>query len=183
MSSLLGPWTVIACDNGLHSVKLSEEVTNENFLELGCQTIQILKPSPVNQQIEQFKEWMIAYFDDNRKFNHAENRSATPYICTHVLPPKDGENSMTFRQNVWTVLKEQIGFGETISYGGLARLCCDSGKISAAQAVGGAMANNPISLIVPCHRVVKADGNAGNYSKCTKNNIKIWLLNHETSKH
>ena len=57
-----------------------------------------------------------------------------------------------FRQRVWLTLQERVGFGQTTSYGELAKLC---GKEGAGRAVGSAMANNPISLIVPCHRVVK----------------------------
>ena len=57
-----------------------------------------------------------------------------------------------FRQRVWLTLQERVGFGQTTSYGELAKLC---GKGGAGRAVGSAMANNPISLIVPCHRVVK----------------------------
>ncbi len=83
------------------------------------------------------------------------------------------------RQKVWLTLKESVKFGETISYGKLAAL---SGSPGASQSVGSAMANNPVSLIIPCHRVIKADGSAGNYSKATKNDVKLWLLEHESSK-
>ena len=81
-----------------------------------------------------------------------------------------------FRQKVWLTLKENVPFGQTISYGALANL---SGHPGASQAVGSAMSNNPISLIVPCHRVIKSDGQLGNYSKATKNDVKKWLLEFE----
>jgi methylated-DNA-[protein]-cysteine S-methyltransferase len=54
----------------------------------------------------------------------------------------------------------RIGFGETVSYGELARRI---GKPGAARAVGGAMSRNPVPLIVPCHRVIAGDGSLGGY--------------------
>jgi methylated-DNA-[protein]-cysteine S-methyltransferase len=59
-----------------------------------------------------------------------------------------------FRQRVWALLRE-IPYGETRSYGDLARALGDR---NLAQAVGHANALNPLSVIVPCHRVVAADG-------------------------
>ena len=58
-----------------------------------------------------------------------------------------------FRQRVWAQLTK-LRFGETISYSGIAA----SLKNSAPRAVGGAVGANPISIIIPCHRVVGKDG-------------------------
>ena len=65
-----------------------------------------------------------------------------------------------FRQKVWALLR-QIPYGETRSYGDLAGLLGDR---NLAQAVGHANALNPISIVVPCHRVVAADGNLTGYA-------------------
>ncbi|MFB9680758.1 methylated-DNA--[protein]-cysteine S-methyltransferase [Streptosporangium vulgare] len=65
-----------------------------------------------------------------------------------------------FQQRVWRLLTE-IPFGETRSYGELARRL---GNVSLAQAVGAANARNPVSVIVPCHRVVGADGGLTGYA-------------------
>jgi len=65
-----------------------------------------------------------------------------------------------FKQKVWALLRE-IPYGETRSYGDLARLLGDR---NLAQAVGHANALNPISIIVPCHRVVAADGSLTGYA-------------------
>lgn len=54
----------------------------------------------------------------------------------------------------------QIPYGETASYGDVAIM---TGSPGAARAVGTAMSRNPISLIIPCHRVVRADGSIGGY--------------------
>jgi methylated-DNA-[protein]-cysteine S-methyltransferase len=64
-----------------------------------------------------------------------------------------------FQQKVWKACST-IGFGKTLSYGGLARKI---GKPAAARAVGNAMNKNPIPIIIPCHRVVAADGSVGGY--------------------
>lgn len=64
-----------------------------------------------------------------------------------------------FRMRVWEQL-QKIPYGQVISYGELARRV---GQPSAARAVGGANHHNPISIIVPCHRVITADGTPGGY--------------------
>jgi methylated-DNA-[protein]-cysteine S-methyltransferase len=65
-----------------------------------------------------------------------------------------------FQVRVWTALRE-IAYGETISYGELARRI---GTPSASRAVGAANGRNPISIIVPCHRVIGADGSLTGYA-------------------
>jgi methylated-DNA-[protein]-cysteine S-methyltransferase len=80
-----------------------------------------------------------------------------------------------FQQRVWQALRE-IPPGETRSYG---QLAAELG--SGARAVGNACRNNPVSIVVPCHRVVAADG-LGGYSGRTRGpelRRKSWLLAHE----
>ena len=83
-----------------------------------------------------------------------------------------------FQMQVWEILKT-IPYGKVITYGDIARemaLRMDKPKMS-AQAVGGAVGRNPISIIIPCHRVIGASqrltGYAGGLDK------KRWLLLHE----
>ena len=64
-----------------------------------------------------------------------------------------------FQRRVWGALRD-IPYGETISYGELARRI---GSASASRAVGLANGKNPVSIIVPCHRVVGADGSLTGY--------------------
>lgn len=64
-----------------------------------------------------------------------------------------------FERTVWISLL-YIPRGDVVSYGDVAN---DIGKPKAARSVGTAVGNNPVSLIVPCHRVVQADGSLGNY--------------------
>lgn len=65
-----------------------------------------------------------------------------------------------FQIEVWEALRE-IPWGETISYGELARRV---GRPGGARAVGGANGRNPLPVVVPCHRVIAADGGLGGFS-------------------
>jgi O-6-methylguanine DNA methyltransferase len=81
-----------------------------------------------------------------------------------------------FQQRVWSALVE-IPFGETVSYGSLAiRL----GRPGAARAVGLANGSNPISIIIPCHRVIGSDGRLTGYGGGIDR--KAWLLDHEAGR-
>ena len=75
-----------------------------------------------------------------------------------------------FQQCVWRELL-QIPYGETISYGELARRI---GKPSASRAVGLANGSNPISIVIPCHRVIGSNGKLTGYGGGLK--TKEWLL-------
>ena len=70
-----------------------------------------------------------------------------------------------FRQGVWSLLCE-IPYGEVVTYGGLSqKLAARLGKTTmSSQAVGGAVGHNPISIIIPCHRVVGAGGSLTGYA-------------------
>lgn len=78
-----------------------------------------------------------------------------------------------FHQAVWKALRE-IPFGQTTSYGALAKRI---GAPGAARAVGAANGANPIGLIVPCHRVIGADGSLTGYAGGLP--LKRKLLEHE----
>ena len=68
-----------------------------------------------------------------------------------------------FQKAVWKILQE-IPYGETTTYGAIAGKLAGDGKKVAAQAVGGAVGRNPISLVIPCHRVLGADGSLTGYA-------------------
>ncbi len=70
-----------------------------------------------------------------------------------------------FRQAVWALLL-QIPYGQTVTYGELARqLAAKQGRAKmSAQAVGGAVGHNEISIIIPCHRVVGTNGSLTGYA-------------------
>lgn len=107
--------------------------------------------STLDQRVEE--QWLPVFADACRWLDtYFEGRipGFTPKLDLRGTP---------FRQKVWRALLD-IPYGETISYGELARrLACPS-----ARAVGGAVGRNPISLIVPCHRVVGAGGTLTGYA-------------------
>lgn len=80
-----------------------------------------------------------------------------------------------FQKRVWEELAK-IPFGETVSYGTIAARL---GQPTASRAVGMANGRNPVSIIVPCHRVVGANGTLTGYSGGMPR--KKWLLEHETA--
>lgn len=81
------------------------------------------------------------------------------YFAKQPLPdlPPLAPRGSDFRQAVWRLLLE-IPYGQVTTYGALAQILRDRGISAAAQAVGGAVGHNPISILIPCHRVVGADG-------------------------
>lgn len=82
-------------------------------------------------------------------------------------------NGTTFQQEVWRALRD-IPAGATITYGELARRCR---RPAAVRAAGFANGQNPIGIVVPCHRVVGADGSLTGYGGGLHR--KEWLLRHE----
>lgn len=79
-----------------------------------------------------------------------------------ALPPLAPKGS-AFRQAVWKLLLD-IPQGRTTTYGALAQALREQGVPAAPQAVGGAVAHNPISILIPCHRVVGTSGSLTGYA-------------------
>jgi methylated-DNA-[protein]-cysteine S-methyltransferase len=86
--------------------------------------------------------------------------------------PVDLRDLPSFRQKVLNIIRT-VAFGEIRSYGQVAELC---GSPRAARAVGGALAANPIPVIIPCHRIVASDGRLTGFSAPGGVNSKIVLL-------
>ena len=94
------------------------------------------------------------------------------YFARRLLPalPPLAPVGSDFRQAVWQLLLE-IPYGQTTTYGALAKRL-NAGRMS-AQAVGGAVGHNPISIIVPCHRVVGANGSLTGYAGGLDRKIRL----------
>ena len=111
-----------------------------------------LPANPVRQETEiltETKRWLDVYFSGREP---------------DFLPPLHPIGS-PFRRAVWDLLL-QIPYGQTTTYGALARqLAAQQGRAAmSAQAVGGAVGHNEISILIPCHRVVGADGSLTGYA-------------------
>lgn len=109
--------------------------------------------------------WLETYF------HSPDELSRTPELCPDVISKNN-----SFQEQAWRTLLNNVHFGQTITYGELAKL---TGSTRAARAVGSAMRRNPFQLIVPCHRVIRSNGLTGNYAGGERNNVKRWLLKHE----
>ena len=102
------------------------------------------------------KNWLDDYFNGlNPKINFKLN-------------PQGSE----FRRKVWSILSE-IPYGQTMTYGEIASRISPS---MSAQAVGGAVGHNPISIIIPCHRVMGAGGKLTGYAAGVDKKIKLLKL-------
>lgn len=92
----------------------------------------------------------------------------------------DGHDLPSLVEHVYAVLRKEVPWGETVSYGELADM---AGRPGAARAVGSIMRRNPIPFVIPCHRVVGAGGRLGGYGGGLTTGgsleIKRWLLAHE----
>lgn len=109
-----------------------------------------------NPHLKKLRAELDRYFDGKlRVFTVALDVSGTP-----------------FRRCVWEELR-RIPFGETISYIELARRI---GNPKASRAVGGANGANPVPIVIPCHRVIAADGSLGGYSSGLSRKEKLLAL-------
>ncbi len=89
----------------------------------------------------------------------------------------DCDTAGDFTRAVWNACR-RVGHGRTVTYGELAR---KAGRPGAARAVGTAMARNPFSIVVPCHRVLRSDGSLGGYSGPGGVDFKQQLLEMESA--
>lgn len=99
-----------------------------------------------------------------------------PEIGELSLKPKGS----AFRREVWDILC-RIPYGETTTYAAIAAQIAKNRSVPrmSAQAVGGAVGHNPISILIPCHRVVGSDGSLTGYAGGLER--KQWLLDWEKS--
>lgn len=148
---------IVLASDGIHLTGLWIE--NQKYFGASlCQNI-IEESVPV---FEETKRWLDLYFAGEKP---------------DFLPPLAPKGS-DFRQLIWKYLLE-IPYGETTTYGALAkRAAKETGKTSmSAQAAGGAVGHNPISIIIPCHRILGADGSLTGYAGGL--DAKKYLLNLE----
>lgn len=109
---------------------------------------------------ECYQESDLPIFKETRKWLDVYFSGRQP----NFTPPLSLPEVSPFRNRVWQILLT-IPFGETVTYGALAKqIECETGKRVSAQAVGGAVGHNPIGIIVPCHRVMGANGSLTGYA-------------------
>ncbi|MDO4281848.1 MAG: methylated-DNA--[protein]-cysteine S-methyltransferase, partial [Peptococcaceae bacterium] len=119
------------------------------------------EPTPV---LAQARRWLEAYFD-------GQSPEALPPL------PALAPQGTSFQKSVWEILRT-IPYGQTVTYGDIAaRIAAERGlKSMAAQAVGHAVAKNPISILIPCHRVVGKNGSLTGYAGGIDKKIALLAL-------
>ncbi len=156
----IGPLILVASGRGLRAVLWSPDDAHR----VGGATLDELSPRPsmappgsAETILQQAAEELEAYFEGTRRsFDVPLDPVGTP-----------------FQQQAWAALRT-IPYGETVSYGEQAERLGDRRK---ARAVGAANGRNPISIIVPCHRVVGSNGALTGFAGGL--DVKAWLLDHE----
>ena len=97
---------------------------------------------------EEARRWLDVYFSGRKP----------------DFTPPTAPAGTAFQQSVWEILRT-IPYGETTTYGAIARrIEQNTGRRMSAQAVGGAVGRNPISILIPCHRVVGTNGSLTRYA-------------------
>lgn len=111
--------------------------------------------------LEDTKKWLDLYFS-------GEEPDFTPKLKLE---------GTEFRRDLWKILLE-IPYGETLSYKDIANKLMASGKYErmSSQAVGGAVGHNPISIIIPCHRVVGTSGSLTGYAGGLSRKVRLLEL-------
>jgi len=123
----------------------------------------------INEEIkpavfDETKRWLDIYFK-------GEEPDFMPEISMKTT------NTTPFRRMVWEVLLT-IPYGKTMTYKEIALKIAEKKEIAkmSAQAVGGAVAHNPISIIIPCHRVIGSDGGLTGYAGGIEKKIRLLEL-------
>ena len=147
--SPVGEVTILASNDGVCAIIFDGEVAEKIRVDFWHDE----KHRVINKAIEQ----LGAYFDGGLKVFDL---------------PLDLQGT-DFQKQVWQLLLK-IPFGQTRAYGDLAR---ELGDVGASQAVGAANGNNPVSIVVPCHRVIGASGDLTGYVGGMDK--KAFLLQHE----
>ena len=148
IDSPLGPLTALATAQGLAGLWFDAQAHHPGDFDV-----------PVDAQhphIAAARNWLVAYWSGRAPEDIALDPQGTP-----------------FQQTVWRALR-QIACGHTRTYGEVA---AQAGNPAAARAAGAAIGRNPLSIIVPCHRVIGRNGSLTGYAGGLER--KLALLKHE----
>ncbi|XP_036591709.1 methylated-DNA--protein-cysteine methyltransferase isoform X2 [Trichosurus vulpecula] len=166
LESPLGRIEISGCEAGVHGINLLEKMVQRpdhcRGAPLSGEGLE--GPEETPPALDECAAWLEAYF------SAPETVEDLPLPAFHH--PLFQQDS--FRRRVLWTLMTTVKLGNTISYQQLAALV---GKSGAARAVGGAMRDNPVPIIIPCHRVICSSGKIGNYTGGV--GVKEWLLGHE----
>ncbi|MFH1730105.1 MAG: methylated-DNA--[protein]-cysteine S-methyltransferase [Planctomycetota bacterium] len=119
---------------------------------------------PTKRELDSVQDTAHSKSDASKARKHVRRlqKQLTRYFAGEAVRfdvPLDLSAGTAFQRAVWRACA-RIPYGETRSYGELAQM---AGRPGAARAVGGAMHANPLSILVPCHRVIRSDGSLGGF--------------------
>lgn len=152
--SPLGEITMVSNGDALTTL----DFTGQKYYEIEVPADAMEKELPI---FEETSRWLDIYFQGKNP---------------DFVPPIQLEGS-EFRLEIWEILKA-IPYGQVLTYGDIAKQVAEKRGIArmSAQAVGGAVGHNPISIIVPCHRVVGDKGNLTGYAGGVERKVQLLKL-------
>lgn len=160
-NSPVGPIVIESDGEALTGLRFGEGKLGLRSGDSNIGTAPYLMPTQATSSLTIFDEairWLDDYFAGRQTENAVmlkKDALNQKNVAQIIVRPK----GTAFQQRVWQALLT-IPYGKTVSYGELARMVgCKS-----AQAVGQAVGANPIALLIPCHRVVGANGTLGGYA-------------------
>ena len=153
MQSPVGELVLVACDTSLRAVLWGDDDNEWKRAAIDRRSVIFQQSAVIELAIVQLKE----YFAGDRQ------------VFDLPLTPTGTE----FQSTVWKSLTD-IKFGSTVSY---SEQATSLGRASAVRAVASANGRNPISIVIPCHRVIAASGGLGGFAGGL--DAKRWLLAHE----
>lgn len=154
--SPLGKITIAADETGLTDLFIEGQKYSEETVKQEMQEREV-------SVILEVRRWLDIYFS---------GKEPDFEIPLHLIGSE-------FRKEVWKLLCG-IPYGKTVTYGEIAKILAEKRgcKCISAQAVGGAVGHNPIAIIVPCHRVMGANGNLTGYGGGIDKKIALLKLEH-----
>lgn len=162
----VGPLLAAASSRGLARISYDPWRLADSLSESG------MSSGPANHRYESNHPGMRILNDFRRQLSEYFEGERESFALVLDLSPRFVDQGGRTVGNPWVsptrsfrtrtlVALQSIDYGQTISYGELATL---AGSPRAARAVGSACATNPLPIVIPCHRVVKADGSMGQYT-------------------
>lgn len=154
--TVYGPGIVYATDSGVVKVEIPD-------LSLSNNTVHNMLPDFEPSGITAHAAQMLQRYFQGERIDFGD----IPLVLDTLTQ---------FQCKALNVIRNNLFYGEICSYGQVAELC---GSPGAARAVGGALASNPVPIIIPCHRVVASDGRLTGFSAPGGENTKMALLKME----
>ena len=156
-------------DEKYNTRDFTAEVTSGADVKFCAHTLMASEKSCANEQSGYFEEKNLAVFDQTKRWLDLYFSRREPGFTPALNPA-----GSAFRRAVWEILLK-IPYGKTTTYGQIAREIAAARGLAkmSAQAVGGAVGHNEISIIIPCYRVIGAHGNLTGYAGGIDRKIKL----------